>query len=159
MICLCVAVYYCYPQWYYCWEHKPTYSQSCCTKKRKFVIAILAFLPHDAMAAWHMQSLCVHLSITSEYCIETTGPIKLVFAIDASFHLSHTEIWVSAKIMVLPSGNLSKTLDLENFATASRSRCQQNSPSSSSTVELVDNTYTTIDESWLFTASRSTVTL
>jgi len=31
--------------------------------------------------------------------------------------------------------------------------------SSSSTVELVDDTYATIDKSWLFTASRSTVTL
>ena len=30
--------------------------------------------------------------------------------------------------------------------------------SSSSTVELVDNTYTTVDESWLFTTRRSTVT-
>jgi len=53
-----------------------------------------------------------------------------------------------------------QTPDLENFATTSRSPCQQNSSSSSSTtVELVDDTYTTIDESWLFTASRSTVTL
>jgi len=51
---------------------------------------------------------------------------------------------------------------LENFATESRSRCQQHSSSSSSsssTVEFVDDTYTTIDESWLFTTSRSTVTL
>ena len=36
---------------------------------------------------------------------------------------------------------------------------QLNSPSSSSsTVELVDDTYATIDESWLFTTSRSTST-
>jgi len=47
----------------------------------------------------------------------------------------------------------------ENFATASRSRCQQHSSSSSSTVELVDDTHTTVDESWLLSASRSTVTL
>ena len=39
--------------------------------------------------------------------------------------------------MVIPSGTLSQTLDLENFVTASRPRCQQNS----STVELVDDTY------------------
>jgi len=38
---------------------------------------------------------------------------------------------------------------------ASRSK---NSSSSSSTVELVDNTYTTLYESWLFTTSRSAVT-
>jgi len=43
-----------------------------------------------------------------------------------------------------------------DFATASRSRSQQHS---SSTVELVDDIYMTIDESWLFTTSRSTVTL
>jgi len=38
---------------------------------------------------------------------------------------------------------------LRYFVTSSRSRCQQNSSSSSSTVELVDDTYTTIDESRL----------
>ena len=62
-----------------------------------------------------------------------------------------------SKIRVLPSGTLSRTQDIENFATASRSRCQQHA--SSSTVELVDDTYTTVDESWLFTTSQSTVTL
>ena len=46
------------------------------------------------------------------------------------------------------SGTLSQTLDLQNCATASRSRCQQNS----STMELVDDTYTTVDASWLFTS-------
>jgi len=63
--------------------------------------------------------------------------------------------WVSPKIGVLLPGTLSHTPDIENFATASRSRCRKNSSSSSSsTVELVDDTYTTIDESWLFTTSR-----
>ena len=32
----------------------------------------------------------------------------------------YKEIWVTPKIRVLPSGTLSHTLDLENFATASR---------------------------------------
>jgi len=65
------------------------------------------------------------------------------------------------KLGYFPSeGTLSQTPDFDNFATASRSRCQQNSSSSSSsTVELVDDIYTTIDESWLFTTSRRTVTL
>jgi len=67
----------------------------------------------------------------------------------------YQEIWVSPKDRVLPCGTLSQTPDSENIAAASRSRCQQNS----STVELVDDTNTTIDESWLFTTSRSTVTL
>ena len=48
------------------------------------------------------------------------------------------EIWLCPKIMVLPSGTSSQTPDLENFAMASRLRCQQNS--SSSTVEFVDDT-------------------
>ena len=46
-------------------------------------------------------------------------------------------IWVSPKITAFPSGILTQTQDLENFATASRTRCKQNS----STAELVDDTY------------------
>ena len=60
------------------------------------------------------------------------------------------EIWVSPKIRVLPSGALSQTPDLENLAAASRSRCQQNS-SSSSTVELVDDTHMTTESHFIFT--------
>ena len=47
--------------------------------------------------------------------------------------LCFKEMWVSRKIKVLLSG----TLNLENFAIASRSCCQQNL----STVELLDHTY------------------
>ena len=71
----------------------------------------------------------------------------------------HEEISVSPKIRVLYAETLSHTPDLENFSVAaSRSRCEPDS-SSSSTVELVDDTCTSVDESWLFTTSRSTVTL
>jgi len=95
------------------------------------------------------QSVC--RSVTSRYCIETTG--RIWARVWHGDFLSH--IPLSPKIRALPSGTLSQTLDLENFATASRSRCQRNS--SSSTVEFVDDTYTTIDkESWLSTTSRST---
>jgi len=52
-------------------------------------------------------------------------------------------------VQVVLSGTLSQTSDLENFATATRSHCQQNL--SLSTVDFVDNTYATVDESWLFT--------
>jgi len=71
--------------------------------------------------------------------------------------LWYKEIPVSPKIRVLSSGTMFQT---QHFATANRSLCQQNT-SSSSTVELVDNTHThtTIDDSWLFATSRSTVTL
>jgi len=102
--------------------------------------------------------LSVCLSVTSRQCIK-----RLVFGMEASFHpyptLCCKEIWVSPKIRVLPSGNLSHTPVLENFTTVSRSRCCQQHSSPSSTVEFVDDTYTTVDESWLFTTSRSTVTL
>jgi len=70
--------------------------------------------------------------------------------------LCYKEISVSRKLRYIdPCKTLSETLYLENFATACRSRCQQNS----STAELVHDTYTTVDESWLFTTRRSTVTL
>jgi len=63
----------------------------------------------------------------------------------STYHtLCYEEIWVSPKIRVLLSGTLFQTPDLENFATASRSSCEHNSSSSSSTVELVDDTYTTV---------------
>jgi len=39
--------------------------------------------------------------------------------------LCYQEIWLSPKIRILPFGTLAQTRELENFATASRSRCQQ----------------------------------
>ena len=94
--------------------------------------------------------LSVRLSVlTSRYCIETTGRIEPVFGIEAFFTypaLCYNEIRVSPKIRVLSSGTLPQTLDLKKFATTSQSRCQQNS----STIEPVDDTYTTVDESWTF---------
>ena len=70
--------------------------------------------------------------------------------------LYYEEIGVSLKTRALPSGTVSQLRTLKKNSPR-RSRCQQNSSSSSSTVELVDDTYTTIDESWLFTTSRRTV--
>jgi len=78
------------------------------------------------------QSVCPF--ITSRHCIKTTALIKLVFGMEASYTTDPTlcikEIWVSSKIRVLTSVTLSLTSDLENFAAASRSRCQQTSSSS-----------------------------
>ena len=86
---------------------------------------------------------------------------NLDLGMQASFHLSYTVLQgnsgTSKTDRISPSGTLFQSLDLEKFATASKSCCQQNW--SSSTVELVDDTYTTVDESWLFTTRRSTVTL
>ena len=115
------------------------------------------FLPRDAMLARYTLSSCVRPSVCPSQA--ATGRIELVLSWrfpSTYLTLFYNEIWVSPEICVLPSGTLSQTPDLENFATTSRSRCQQNS---SSTVELVDDTYTTVDESRLCTTSRSTVTL
>jgi len=100
-------------------------------------------LPRDAMLERYMLS-CVCSSVRPSVCLSQAGVVS--------------KPMVSEKLRILPSGTLSQTPDFENFATISRSCCQQNS-SSSSTVEFADNTYTTIDESWLFITSRSTVTL
>ena len=86
--------------------------------------------------------LSVCLSVTSWYCIETTGRIGLGF------------LWLFAEKIRVPRKNNGTTRgnfaqNFENFAMISRARCPQNS----STVELVDDTYTTIDESWQFTTS------
>ena len=54
-------------------------------------------------------------SVTSRYCIETTGRVELVFGTDASFHLSHTVLNLGiSKIRVHSSGTLFQSL--ENFA-------------------------------------------
>jgi len=105
------------------------------------------------MPVRYLLSLSVRPSVTSRYCIETTG---------AGFWCGGFLAVVSdclvrkfgylQEVRVLFSGTLSQTLDLENFAMASQSHCRQNS----STVELVDDTCTTVDESWLFTTRRST---
>ena len=56
----------------------------------------ITFLPRDAVLAWYLLSSCVRLcllvrlSITSQYCIETTGRIQLIFGmegLEASFHI------------------------------------------------------------------------
>ena len=72
-----------------------------------------SFLRRDAMLARNVLSLRVRLSVTSRYCIESTGRIEC-----------YKEIFVSPIITALPPRTLSLTLDLENFAMASQSRCQ-----------------------------------
>jgi len=66
------------------------------------------------MLARYMLSSCVclHVSVsvrpsvrmseTSRYCFETTGRIQLVFAIEASFHLSYTVLQGNSGIYVYP---------------------------------------------------------
>ena len=96
--------------------------------------------------------LSVRPSVTNRYCIVTAGQVELGLGIEASFRLSHTIRKFGKRpklgyfrLELYPNFRL-----IKNFATTSRSKCQQNSSSSSSTVKLVDDTYTTVDESWLF---------
>ena len=112
--------------------------------------------------------LSVCPSVTSRYCIKTTGRIESSWFWHGVFlpRIPHSHYVIRKygylqKLGYFPLGLCPKLWTLKNFATASRSRCQQHSSSSSSssTVELVDDIYTTVDESWLFTTSRSTVTL
>jgi len=65
------------------------------------------------------------------------------------------EISVSPKITVLPSGTLPRNSRLKKF-------CHGKSITLSTLLAVdkpVDDTYTTINESWLFTTNRSTATL
>jgi len=59
-------------------------------------------------------------SVTRRYCVETAARLELIFCIDFPRPILRCfrEIRVSPKIWVLPTGTLSQTLDLENFATA-----------------------------------------
>ena len=84
------------------------------------------FLPRDAMLARYMPWPSVRLcpSVTSRSSIETEA-LRAGFGVGASFCLTDKEIRERAKI--LHSGTLRQTLDLGNFATASRSCCEQNS--------------------------------
>ena len=88
-------------------------------------------------------------SVTSRYCIETTGRIELGFVTEASFHLSIPH-WVVRKFGLLQKLGYSlwhcvPNSEFRKFRHSSRSRCQQNSSSSSSTVELVDDTCSLYD--------------
>jgi len=99
---------------------------------------LLGFLPRDTMLARYMLSsrvrLSVHPSVTNRYCIETTGRIELVSAwrLSSTYPtLCHKEIYeISQNLGTSIWDFVPQTPDLENFATASRSRCQQHSSSS-----------------------------
>jgi len=86
--------------------------------------------------------------------------IWLIFGMEVSCILYYKEIGVSPTSLwnfVLNCGL--KIRKFRHGESDALSTIGYSSSSSSSTVELVDDTYRTIDESWLFTTSRSTVTL
>jgi len=101
------------------------------------------FLSRDAMLErywlWSCVSICLSVPLR-RYFIQTTGQIELVLRGGFRPSILHCVLMkfdYLQKIRALPSETLSQTLDLENFATTSRSCCQQNS----STVELVDHSH------------------
>jgi len=91
--------------------------------------------------------LCQHHAVALCLCLSQVGVLSkslnesswfLTRELPSTYPTLYSqEIRVSPKIRALPSGTSPKTLDLENFATASQWCGQQNS----STVELVDHTY------------------
>ena len=81
---------------------------------------VASFLParRYASAGTSHVPVSVSLSVTSRTFIETDERIELVFGMAASFHLHYVKRKFGySKIRVLPSGNLSLTPDLENFAS------------------------------------------
>jgi len=95
------------------------------------------FLLRDAMLVQYLLSSCVCPSqarIVSKRLDESSWVVICRPPFTYSTLLCK-EIGYLQKIWVLPSGTLSQTLDLENFSTASQSRCQQKS----FTVELVND--------------------
>jgi len=106
---------------------------------RRYASAVYAVIVCLSVCPSACLSVLLSVSVASLYCIETIGRIERDFL---AWRLPSTcptlccmEIRVSPKIKILPSGTLSETLGLENFATASRWCCQQYSL----TVELVDD--------------------
>ena len=67
------------------------YSPKCVVfTARRCANAVFAVLVHVFVRPFVHVSVC--LSVTSWYCIETTGRIELVFGVEAFFHLSHTAL-------------------------------------------------------------------
>jgi len=109
-------------------------------------------LPRDAMIARYLLSSCVRPSVRSSQ----NGIVSKRLG-GSSWYLAQSlpsvyptlcckEIWYFQKVKYLHVELCPKLRTLKNFATACSSRCQQNSSSSSSTVEFVDDIYATIDE-------------
>jgi len=104
--------------------------------------------------------LSVCLFVTSQSSIETGERIVLVLGMGASFDhpmLSCKKIRVSPKITALPSGTLSDTPDLENFATAYRSFVEMCYQLSSAKVDV--NTLWTVAYNLNFFTKRHTTTV
>jgi len=123
------------------------------------IVQTVFFLPRDAMLARYLLSSCVRLSVRLSQAGTVSKRLDESSCVLA-WRIPSTcptpcckEIRLSPKIRVLPPGTLSQTVRTRR---GSRLRCRQNS-SSSSTVELVVDTYTILDQSWLLTTGRAPV--
>jgi len=85
-------------------------------------------------------SVCpsVRMSETSRYCFETTGRIQLVFAMEASFHLSYTVLQENSGIYVYPK---IRVFFLESAVRKFRHGKSIVLSAKLMTFELVDHTY------------------
>jgi len=92
-------------------------------------------------------------SVTSRYCIKTTGRIKHGGYLAPITHCVIRKFGYLHKIRVLPSGTFSQTPDSENFATESRPRSQQTHRRLHDDGRVCWHPSTT-DDLWLFTTSR-----
>jgi len=117
------------------------------------------------MLARYMLSSCLSVRLSQGGIVSKKRLDKSSgFLVEASFHLS--TLCYTRKCGYLPKlgyffvglcPKLRTSKIFRHVASKRRSRYQQHSLSS--TVEFADDTYTTIDESWLFTASQLTVIL
>ena len=106
--------------------------------------------------------LSVHSSVTNRYCIETTGRIELVSAwrLSSTYpKLCHKEIYELSQNLGTSIWDFVPNSGLRKFCHGKSIALSTTLIVVVSTVEFVDDTYMTIDESWLLTTSRSTVTL
>jgi len=79
------------------------------------------FLPRDAMLALYTLSSCVYRSSRfDKYRLDKQTDGQSWFLVWELPELYYKQIRILQEIRLLPSGTLSQTVDLENFATASR---------------------------------------
>ena len=138
-------------KWYSCWAPDINSLDWIWLPIFKACILYYLLLPRDAMLAPYSLSLYVSLSVTSQ----NDWRIELVF-LSTYPALCCKEILVSPKLGYFPL-KLCPTLRTYKISPRQVDRVINKTHRSSSTVELVDDTYATVDESWLFTTSPTTV--
>jgi len=113
------------------------------------LLSLWCFLLGNSMQPWYLLSSYVCLSICLSICMSQFGIVSKRldkpswFGMEAAFHVSNTVFLVlsgnsdTSKIKGTSLWTLSRTLHLENFATASRSYCHEKS----TVVEFANHMY------------------